>query len=204
MAEVLAAHDLAAGRVRITVTGGVGPARLGARRGRRPTVVVAAGAADGRRPPTAAVCVVPWPRNERGAMAGIKTTSYAENVVALAYAKERGCSRGDLRQHRRRTCARAPAPTCSSASTAACSPRRCRPAAWPASPASSCSRSPTPSRRTSRWPRFRDADEVFLTSTGRDVQPVHRVDDRDLPDPGPLTRPPPSAFRALVATTDDP
>ena len=29
---------------------------------------------------------------------------------------------------------------------------------------------------------FRHADEVFLTSTGRDVQPVHRVDDRELRD----------------------
>ena len=34
--------------------------------------------------------MVPWVRNERSAVAGLKTTSYAENVVALAYAKERG------------------------------------------------------------------------------------------------------------------
>ena len=35
---------------------------------------------------------VPWPRNERGALAGLKTTSYGENVRALAYAAERGGS----------------------------------------------------------------------------------------------------------------
>ena len=35
---------------------------------------------------------MPWPRNERGALAGLKTTSYAENVVALAYAAERGAT----------------------------------------------------------------------------------------------------------------
>ena len=35
---------------------------------------------------------MPWPRNERGALAGLKTTSYAENVVALAEAKRRGAS----------------------------------------------------------------------------------------------------------------
>ncbi len=35
---------------------------------------------------------VPWVRNERSAVAGLKTTSYAENVRALAYAKERGGS----------------------------------------------------------------------------------------------------------------
>ena len=38
---------------------------------------------------------------------------------------------------------------------------------------------------------FRDADEVFLTSTGRDVQPVHRVDDRALPAPTARSRRPP-------------
>ena len=43
-----------------------------------------------RPPASAAVVVVPWTRNERAATAGLKTTSYADNVVALAYAKERG------------------------------------------------------------------------------------------------------------------
>ena len=38
------------------------------------------------------VIVVPWVRNDRGATAGLKTTSYAENVRALAYAHERGAS----------------------------------------------------------------------------------------------------------------
>ena len=33
---------------------------------------------------------MPWVRNERGAIAGLKTISYAENVRALAYAHERG------------------------------------------------------------------------------------------------------------------
>ena len=32
----------------------------------------------------------PWTRNERSAVAGAKTTSYAENVVALQYAQARG------------------------------------------------------------------------------------------------------------------
>jgi len=42
--------------------------------------------------PATAVAVVPYPRNERGALAGVKTTSYAENVVALLYAKQRGAT----------------------------------------------------------------------------------------------------------------
>lgn len=33
-----------------------------------------------------------------------------------------------------------------------------------------------------------EADEIFLTSTLRDIQAVHRVDDRELaPEPGPVT-----------------
>ena len=51
---------------------------------------------------------------------------------------------------------------------------------------------------------FLTADEVFLTSTGHDVQPVDRVDDRSLPVPGPLTAAAAEAFAALAATTDDP
>ena len=88
---VLASHaDLPLARVRITVTGGAAP--LGSERGEAgPTVIVAAGPLAEAAPSTA-VCTVPWPRNERGAMAGIKTTSYAENVVALAYARDRGCT----------------------------------------------------------------------------------------------------------------
>jgi len=40
--------------------------------------------------PTCDVVMFPWPRNERGALAGVKTTSYAENVFALSYAQQHG------------------------------------------------------------------------------------------------------------------
>jgi branched-chain amino acid aminotransferase len=32
-----------------------------------------------------------------------------------------------------------------------------------------------------------EAEEVFITSSTRDVQPVHRVDSRSLAAPGPVT-----------------
>ena len=41
-------------------------------------------------PVSGKLTVVPWTRNERSAVVGLKTTSYAENVVALARAKEQG------------------------------------------------------------------------------------------------------------------
>ena len=88
MADVVAANGLESARLRITVTGGTAP--LGSdRAGVVPTVIVAAGPLTDW-PPATAVVTVPWPRNERAALAGVKTISYGENVVALAYARERG------------------------------------------------------------------------------------------------------------------
>src|SRR3954465_1547369 len=75
-------------RLRITVTGG--PSPYGSERGAGPPTVIVATGAMHAWPPTTDVAVVPWTRNERAATAGLKTTSYADNVVALAWAKERG------------------------------------------------------------------------------------------------------------------
>ena len=88
VADVLAAEHLPLGRLRITYTGGVAP--LGSGRGDNPPTLVVVADTMAAAAPTTEVVTVPWPRNERGALAGLKTTSYAENVVALAYAKARG------------------------------------------------------------------------------------------------------------------
>ena len=82
-----------AGVVRITVTssGGI----LGSRRGTGPgSTIVIAGNQPPRYAPGTAVATVSFTRNERGAMAGIKTTSYAENVLARDMARQRGASEG--------------------------------------------------------------------------------------------------------------
>ncbi|MGC0271584.1 aminotransferase class IV [Pseudactinotalea sp. Z1739] len=75
------------GRLRITWTDGPGP--LGSERLETPGTLVVA-AAPGKAPGPVRVRVVPWTRNERSAVAGLKTTSYAENARALAYAAEQG------------------------------------------------------------------------------------------------------------------
>ncbi|MGW2271760.1 aminotransferase class IV [Streptomyces yangpuensis] len=89
-AAVLEAEPVEHGRLRITYTGGVAP--LGSDRGDAGTTLIAAVAASPRRPDTTAVITVPFVRNERSAVAGLKTTSYAENVVALAAAHRSGAS----------------------------------------------------------------------------------------------------------------
>ena len=109
---MLAADDLTGrGRLRITVTGGRSP--LGSDRGDDGPTVVVVSDELGEWPATTAAATVPWPRNERGAVAGLKTTSYAENVVALDV-------RARARRAARRSsptpsgcCARAPARTSS-------------------------------------------------------------------------------------------
>lgn len=199
--DVLASHDLALARVRITVTGGVAP--LGSERGvGGPTIVVAAGPMA-TPASTTAVAIVPWPRNERGATAGIKTTSYAENVVALAHAKQRGASEalflttagllsegtgsnvfavvdGELRT-----------PPLSTGCLAGVT----RALVLEVTDAVEADISLADLMR---------ADEVFLTSTGRDVQAVHQVDDRLLAAPGPRTGAASGALRALAEDDLDP
>jgi branched-chain amino acid aminotransferase len=55
------------------------------------TYIVTAGSTPVASPATT-VAVVPWTRNERAATVGLKTTSYADNVIALATAKELGAT----------------------------------------------------------------------------------------------------------------
>src|SRR3989442_249460 len=88
--ELVKADGLGDARLRITVTGG--PSPLGSERGPGPPTVIVAGAPLGPPPGPTDVATVPWPRNERGALAGLKTISYGENVVALHYARERGAT----------------------------------------------------------------------------------------------------------------
>lgn len=92
--DTMAAAGTRAGRLRITLTGGAAP--LGSGRGDGPaTLVIAVGPQEPWEPDTTAV-TVPWPRNERSAVCGLKTTSYAENVVALAEAAKLGATEAIL------------------------------------------------------------------------------------------------------------
>ncbi|MET9481392.1 aminodeoxychorismate lyase [Streptomyces sp. NPDC006638] len=182
---VLDANPAALARLRITYTGGLSP--LGSDRGDAgPTLVVAAGATT-RRPDTTAVITVPWTRNERGALTGLKTTSYAENVVALARAREQGASEALFANTVGHLCegtgsnvfvvldGELHTPPVSSGCLAGIT--RALTVDW-----TGAHETDLPLDALER------AEEVFLTSTLRDVQAVHRVDGRQLPTaPGPVT-----------------
>ncbi len=84
---VLDANGLTEARLRITVTGGIAPPGSG-RGDEMPTTFMLASAMDPAAPDVDVV-IAPWSRNEHGALAGLKTISYAANVRALAYVDER-------------------------------------------------------------------------------------------------------------------
>lgn len=184
-AAVLAANPMPVGRLRITYTGGHGP--LGSDRGEHgPTLVVALGEAS-RRPDSTAVVTVPWTRNERGALAGLKTTSYAENVVALARAHQHGASEALFANTVGQLCEG----TGSNVFVVLDGELHTPPVT------SGCLAGITRAL-TVEWTGAKEtdlpldvlehADEVFLTSSLRDVQAVHLLDDRQLPGAaGPVT-----------------
>jgi len=88
--EVLTAERLPLGRLRITVTSGAGP--FGSARPEVPPTIMIAAESTMPSPAETSVVTVPWRRNEFGALTGLKTTSYAENVVALAEARRHGAT----------------------------------------------------------------------------------------------------------------
>jgi branched-chain amino acid aminotransferase len=148
--------------------------------------------------------VCPWPRNERGATAGLKTVSYAENVVALAWAKERGAGEAIFANTLGNLCegtgtnvflvvdGRLVTPPLSSGCLEGVTRDlviECTGASEQDVPAGA----------------LVDAEEAFLTSTTREVQPIAHVDGRALPAaPGRRTAEAAAAFRDLVARTLDP
>ncbi|MFF0463234.1 aminotransferase class IV [Streptomyces mexicanus] len=184
-AAVLEANPMPLGRLRITFTGGHGP--LGSDRGDQGTTLVVALGETTRRPDSTAVVTVPWTRNERGALTGLKTTSYAENVVALAHAHRHGASEALFGNTAGRLCegtgsnvfvvldGEIHTPPLASGCLAGVT--RALAIEW------------TGAKETDLpLDVLREAEEVFLTSTLRDVQAVHRVDDRELPGTaGPVT-----------------
>jgi branched-chain amino acid aminotransferase len=182
--EVLVGRELPLGRLRVTWT--AGPAPLGSGRGGGPpTLVVVAAPMEPAAASTRAVRV-PWVRNERSAVAGLKTTSYAENVVALAYARERGATEAIFANTLGNLCEGTGSNLCYVIDGEVRTPTL----------ASGCLAGVTRALVID-WCGVREvdeplsvldgADEIFLVSTTRDVQPLSRLDDRDLAFPGPVT-----------------
>lgn len=193
--EVVDAGGLPESRLRVTVTGGPGIAGTG-RSGGLPTLVVSAGPLATWDPEETAV-TVPWPRNERSALAGVKTTSFAENVHAQAEARKVDASEAILPNTRGNLCEGTgtnvflvlDGELVTPPLMAGCLPGVTRALVLEVVPEADEADVP--------MARLADATEVLLTSTTRDVQPLRMLDGRPLPGvDGPW------ATRAMEALAD--
>jgi branched-chain amino acid aminotransferase len=200
--QVIRANGLDEGRLRVTVTGG--PGSLGSDRSGAPPTVIVVGARLPDWPPTTDVVVVPWPRNERGALSGLKTVSYGENVVALAHARDRGAGEALFPNLAGNLCegtgtnvfvgigGRLTTPPLSAGCLAGVTRDLLLELVDVA-------------EEDVTLPALASCDEAFLSSSTRDVQPVRAVDGRVLPAaPGPLTTTAATAFADLLARDLDP
>jgi len=191
-------------RLRITVTSGAGP--FGSERGDSGATLVVTLAAAAPWPSTTSLATVPWSRNERSAIAGLKTTSYAENAIALAEATRRGASEAVLAdtQGRLSECTGSnvfvvvdgvvATPSLDTGCLAGVT--RELVLEWGEAVAE---------MREALLPYdvLATADEVFITSSTRDVHPVTRIDDRELPA-GPVTGALAEVFARRSRDTVDP
>ena len=184
----IAGQELSFGRIRITVTSGIGP--LGSPRGNQGLTSVVITEPCDRPPGISAIATVPWPRNDKGAIVGLKTTSYAENALMVEHALARGASEAVMPNTGGMLCegtgsnifyvidGQLITPTLESGCLAGVT--RNLVLEW-------CQGEIDVVERDAPIDILRRADEVILVGTTRDVQAISRVDDRELPAPGPVT-----------------
>ncbi len=201
-AVIAATPRMPLARMRITLTGGVGP--LGSERGNSAVTAVVALAEQRAPAPFVDVAVVPWPRNELGALAGLKTTSYAENVRALGYAAEREAGEAIFGNIAGNLCegtgtnvfvvvaGRLVTPPLSAGCLAGVT--RALVLEWVGGV-----------EEDLPVTVLAEADEAFLTGTTRDVQPIRKVNGSELAAvPGPVTRKAVEVFGTRAADSPEP
>ena len=189
------------GRLRITCTGGVGPLASDRAEGSGTTLVALS--PMNPWPATTTAVVVPWVRNERSAVVGAKTTSYAENVVALAWAHDRGYSEGLFMNSIGQLCEGTGTNVFVVASGQVLTPPL----------TSGCLAGITrelllewgmATERELDSSDVESADEVFLTSSTRDVHPVVKLNERQWDEPGSVTREISAQFVRRIVQDIDP
>lgn len=172
--QLLEGQSVELAKIRITYTAGRGPLGSGAAYGPQTLVV----ALDDAQPvsPVSHLATAPWSRNEHGALAGVKSTSYGENVRALACAAERGADEALLLNTAGNVCEGTGSNVFCVFGDTVVTP-----------PLSAGLLAGITRDLVLEWCEVEErdltlaealaADEVFLTSSLRDVQPVGRWDD---------------------------
>jgi branched-chain amino acid aminotransferase len=189
--------------MRITLTGG--PAPLGSNRGDRgPTLIIVAAPVTPWEPDTVAI-TVPWPRNERSAVAGLKTTSYAENVVALAEAGKAGATEALFANLAGNLCEGTGTNVFVVLGDRLVTPPLLAGCLAGVTRALLLELLADADEENIPLAKLADADEVLLTSSTRDVQPLRQLDGRALPGAaGPVAKRAKAAIVELQSHTLDP
>jgi branched-chain amino acid aminotransferase len=193
---VVEANGLADARMRITVTSGTGPAGLA--RGDGPPTVLVVAVALTPWPPTSTAIVSDVRRDERSPLAGVKTVSLAESVAALADARAAGADEALILNRRDELCEATTANVFLVLDGTAVTP--------PVD--SGCLAGITrehvlalgAAERTLHRDDIARAEEAFLTSSTREVQPLVAIDGEPIGagDPGPVTSAMATDYESLV------
>jgi len=184
-AELLERNHLGASRARVRWTLTAGPPEDG------PTLVVSAVAAAAP-PASVALWQVPFTRNERGALAGIKSTAYAENLLAQAEARRHGADDALLLNSRGELCECATRNIFLVRGGTVRTPELksgCLPGVTREAVLAICAHANIPAQQDTLLPaELESADEIFLTSSIGGILPVRALQARVLDlAPGPVT-----------------
>jgi branched-chain amino acid aminotransferase len=203
--ETVAANPaVSRGAIRVTYTSGLGT--VGSVRGGEGTTVIIGIREMEPTPDVVRVATVPWPRNERGALVGLKTTSYAENVRALAEARQRRADEAIFANTAGNLCEGSGTNVFLAADGRLITPplsAGCLAGVTRALLRERCGLDIE--ERDIPVSALSEAGEAFLTSATRDVQAIEAVDGVVLAGaPGPLTKMAAEAYDRLLATDPDP
>jgi branched-chain amino acid aminotransferase len=195
--DVLEANDLIEARMRITLTSGAGPPGLA--RGAGPATVLIVAVPIAPWPPTSTAAVSRLRRDQDSPLAGVKTISLAGSVMALAEAREAGADEALLLNARGELCEATTANVFLVREGVATTPpldSGCLPG---------ITRQHVLALGAAEGKLSLDdlerAEEAFLTSSTREVQPLVAVDGRPVGtgQPGPVTRRLAGAYSEMVA-----
>ncbi len=158
--------------------------------------------------PSAILLTSPWRRNEHSPLSGLKSTSYAENALALAWAQEHGATEALLLNTAGHLCEGATSnlflvhggtlltPPLSSG----CLPGVTRSLILDLCPQLGLTCVEKPLAQAD----LTSAEEIFLTNSLRGILPVARADKLPFQAPGPLTAQLTTALTDLLARFPDP
>lgn len=182
---VLDGRGFPLGKLRITYTGGHGP--LGSEAAYGPPTLIAALAPTAAAAPLASIVTAPWTRNEHGALAGVKSISYAENVRALGYAAERAASEAIFPNTAGHVCEGTGSNIFLVFGDAVITPP------LSSGPLAGITRQlimewSSVEQRDLTLEEAKQADEVFLTSSMRNIQGIERWDDQIFSPMRPVTQ----------------